>query len=101
MRVRVRSPHTARTLPRRVVPMSRHVWRPAVIAAGCAIMLISGQPVSLILQARATIETIIPAGLVNPRGLNFGPEGALYIAEAGSGGSGPCITNSNREFVCY
>ena len=30
------------------------------------------------------------SGLANPRGLAFGPEGALYVAEAGSGGSGPC-----------
>ena len=36
-----------------------------------------------------TIETVA-TGLNNPRGLNFGPEGALYVAEAGSGGAGPC-----------
>ena len=34
--------------------------------------------------------TVIAAGLNNPRGLNFGPEGALYVAEAGRGGAGPC-----------
>jgi sugar lactone lactonase YvrE len=33
---------------------------------------------------------VIAAGLNNPRGLGFGPEGALYVAEAGSGGDGPC-----------
>jgi len=37
----------------------------------------------------ATLQTIA-TGLNNPRGLNFGPEGALYVAEAGSGGSGAC-----------
>jgi hypothetical protein len=37
----------------------------------------------------ATLETIA-TGLNNPRGLNFGPEGALYIAEAGRGGDGDC-----------
>jgi hypothetical protein len=32
--------------------------------------------------------TIIANGLDNPRGLAFGPEGALYITEAGRGGDG-------------
>jgi hypothetical protein len=50
--------------------------------------------------AQATLQ-IVASGLVNPRGLNFGPEGALYVAEAGSGGSGPCIVNSNSQLVCY
>ena len=34
--------------------------------------------------------TVVMSGLDNPRGLAFGPEGALYVAEAGRGGSGPC-----------
>lgn len=35
--------------------------------------------------------TTVMSGLDNPRGLAFGPEGALYVAEAGRGGPGPCI----------
>lgn len=35
--------------------------------------------------------TTVMTGLDNPRGLAFGPEGALYVAEAGRGGSGPCM----------
>jgi hypothetical protein len=35
--------------------------------------------------------TVVMSGLDNPRHLAFGPEGALYVAEAGRGGSGPCI----------
>lgn len=34
--------------------------------------------------------SVIATGLNNPRGLTVGPDGALYVAEAGSGGAGPC-----------
>jgi hypothetical protein len=37
-----------------------------------------------------TAVTVVMSGLDNPRGLAFGPEGALYVAEAGRGGSSPC-----------
>lgn len=33
----------------------------------------------------------IASGLSNPRGIAFGPNGALYVAEGGRGGPGPCI----------
>jgi sugar lactone lactonase YvrE len=42
--------------------------------------------------AGAATTTVVMSGLDNPRGLAFGPEGALYVAEAGRGGDGPCIT---------
>jgi hypothetical protein len=47
------------------------------------------------------IVTLVMSGLDNPRGLAFGPEGALYVAEAGRGGEGPCFFNSAGEFRCY
>lgn len=33
----------------------------------------------------------IASGLDNPRGINFAPNGELYVVEAGRGGTGPCI----------
>jgi hypothetical protein len=45
--------------------------------------------------------TVVMSGLDNPRGLAFGPEGALYVAEAGRGGPGPCGVSSIGEVRCY
>jgi len=45
--------------------------------------------------------TVIASGLNNPRHLSFGSDGALYVAESGVGGDGPCITSSDGSFVCY
>jgi hypothetical protein len=53
--------------------------------------------------ALAATLKIIASDLDNPRGLTIGPNGALYVAEAGRGGAGPCIpspTNPTAS-VCY
>lgn len=42
---------------------------------------------------------VVMRGLNNPRGLAWGPNGALYVAEAGRGGSGPCFVSAQQ--VCY
>jgi hypothetical protein len=44
--------------------------------------------------------SVIMSGLDNPRGLALGPEGALYVVEAGRGGSGPCFV-LRGSLVCY
>ncbi len=45
----------------------------------------------------------IASGLANPRGIAFAPNGALYVAEAGKGGPGPCIPSPPNPSVsrCY
>ena len=52
------------------------------------------------LFAQATVAVVM-SGLDNPRGLAFGPEGALYVAEAGRGGGGPCRVTLLGERLCY
>lgn len=38
----------------------------------------------------------VAADLYNPRRLAFGPDGALYAAEAGSDGDSPCAIGPNQ-----
>lgn len=57
----------------------------AAALAGAALLTATG-------GTRAKTVTTVMRGLDNPRGLAVGPEGALYVAEAGRGGDGPGIT---------
>ena len=51
---------------------------------------------SLALAGSAVAQTVVMSGLDNPRGLAFAPNGALYVAEAGRGGDGPCVVNAEH-----
>jgi len=44
---------------------------------------------------------VVMGGLDNPRGIAFAPNGALYVAEAGRGGPGPCLVSPIGEPRCF
>lgn len=55
----------------------------------CAAVLVSGASGVRMLAQLPANATVYASGLEGPRGLKFGPDGALYVAEAGRGGSNP------------
>jgi hypothetical protein len=69
----------------------------AVVAAGtvCSILVTPG-----VASAHSGMTTVA-GGLSNPRGLAFGPDGSLYVAEAGRGGAGPCFGGAEGGTVCF
>ena len=62
------------------------------VAATAAVLVASA--------AAGAAPTVVATQLDNPRGLTFGADGTLYVAEAGRGGAGPCFTNSAGDEVC-
>jgi hypothetical protein len=44
---------------------------------------------------------VVATGLANPRGMAIGADGALYIAEAGVGGEGPCAMGPEGNEECF
>ncbi|MEH1883667.1 ScyD/ScyE family protein [Nostoc sp.] len=53
--------------------------------------------------ASATSFSVIADGLYNAGGLSFGPDGNLYVTEAGIGGSGGCVppASGQGDSLCY
>lgn len=72
--------------------------QPRTIAALFAFsaILIAGS-----LHAAPFVITEVMSGLVTPRGLAFGPDGGLYVAEAGSGGNGPSVVLGNGNTASF
>lgn len=88
-----------------MVQLSRPRWRIAAIATSLLVTLV------LVPAAPASAHddhpmpsgpTVVASGLNNPRHLRFSG-GALYVAEAGVGGSGPCVIPlpGGSGFACY
>ncbi|MBN4005788.1 ScyD/ScyE family protein [Nostoc sp. LPT] len=53
--------------------------------------------------ASAASFSVIADGLYNAGGLSFGPDGDLYVTEAGIGGSGACVppASGQGDSLCY
>ncbi|MFN6563723.1 MAG: ScyD/ScyE family protein [Nostoc sp. ChiSLP01] len=58
---------------------------------------------SEIKSAVAASFSVIAEGLYNAGGLSFGPDGNLYVTEAGIGGSGSCVPppSGQGDSLCY
>lgn len=84
---------TALGLPRRRGPR-------AAIAAISALILTFGGALAAS-PADADGPDVVATGLANPRLVSFGPDGTLYVAEAGSGGTGPCFAGPEGGDVCF
>lgn len=68
----------------------------------CAVPLSSTLALGVVAStALAQPSTVVMSGLDNPRGLAFAPNGALYVAEAGRGGTAPCVTSGANETRCF
>ena len=67
-------------------------WTPAAGLAVAALMVPA-------LPVAQTSVSIVMSGLDSPRGLAFGPEGALYVAEAGRGAG--LVTNPATDPRCF
>jgi hypothetical protein len=63
------------------------------------VLALAGTAVGVARADAATI-TRIAGGLDNPRGLSFGPNGALYVAEAGKGGTDFCFDHAGLGHAC-
>ncbi len=70
-----------------------------------ALLLLGLVLAPLIASADVGDAKTFATGLANPRGIDFAPNGALYVAEAGKGGPGPdrCVPSPPNPSVprCY
>ncbi|MGH3414630.1 MAG: ScyD/ScyE family protein [Marmoricola sp.] len=52
-------------------------------------------------QAARAPGRVVAHGLNSPRLISVGPAGALYVAEAGTGGKGPCVVGGDGSKSCF
>jgi hypothetical protein len=75
--------------------LHRHLNRRALLVTGAAAAFVAAAPITASAAAVPTVirgtptptVSVYATGFNNPRGLKFGPDGLLYVAEGGPGGS--------------
>jgi hypothetical protein len=85
-----------------VVHLSRPGWRLAAVSAALITGLASALPGSAAADDRAAPSAtpqVIATGLNNARHLRWS-NGSLYVAEAGTGGNGPCLPSAEGGNMC-
>lgn len=77
--------------------------RSRMITGGLAALVATGltAAVPVMAQAAPPAFTVVAGGLNNPRHLSFTDNGDLYVAESGTGGTGPCLMGGEGTEVCY
>src|SRR5262245_56733849 len=66
------------------------------VAAGLSLVAVPVVPAA----AHGSSWRGIASGLGSPRGAGFAPNGTLYVARAGVGGTGPCLVQPLGK-ICY
>jgi hypothetical protein len=80
--------------------MSRS-WILGAVSLAAATALVPAGAAGEDQRAPKPIYQTVAKGLHNPRQLRFSSTGALYVAEAGRGGQGPCLVGGEGVTVCF
>jgi hypothetical protein len=83
-----------------VQPSSALPRRARIVALAAVVLGAFLAGASPAMAGPGSLETVA-GGLSNPRGMTFGPDGGLYVAEAGRGGPGPCVPGPEGDSICY